>query len=137
MMRVCPICREVLSPEQEHCSKCGSALAAAEKRSLMQKLECALSHSEPQTAMRAAEILARRFDSSEAVPVLIRALEQRWREPHAVAAILRVVGRFGGRLVHDVLISALGHESAIVRAPAAEWLQVRACLRQQRSKFSH
>jgi HEAT repeat protein len=126
MMWVCPICWEIFSVRETHCPKCGSDLAAADQRSFTEKLERALDHPEPQTAMRAADILARRFDSGNTISILAGALKRRWREPYVAAAIVRAVGRLGGRVAHDVLVDALNHESVIVRAAAADCLQGRS-----------
>jgi hypothetical protein len=126
MTWVCPICWEVFSIKQTHCPACGSDLAVSDRRSFTEKLEQALGHPEPRTAMRAADILVRRFDAGNTMPMLIRALRRWWQEPEVAAAIVRAIGRFRGHTAHDGLIDALGHESLIVRAAAAECLQARS-----------
>ena len=128
MMWVCPICWEIFSIQETHCPRCGSDLAAADQHSFIEKLERALDHPEPQTAMRAADILARRLDSGNTTATLANALRRRWREPYVAAAVVRAVGRLQGRVARDVLVEALNHESVIVRAAAAECLQTRAKL---------
>jgi HEAT repeat protein len=127
MMWVCPLCWEIFSLHETRCPKCGADLAAADQRSFTEKLERSLDHPEPQTAMRAADILARRLDDSgHTISVLTAALGRRWHEPYVAAAIVRAIGRLEGRNAHDALMNALNHDSVIVRAAAAECLQGRA-----------
>jgi hypothetical protein len=123
MMWVCPICWEVFALQETHCPKCGSDLAQVDSRSFDEKLERALEHPEPQTAQRAAQIIARRGCAGRGIQVLVRALRQRWDEPYVAAAFVRAIAVVDGPHAHDVLLDALGHESLIVRMAAAECLQ--------------
>jgi HEAT repeat protein len=125
MMRVCPICWMTFDVAQTHCPACGSDLAGADQRCFAEKLERALGDPDPRTAMRAADILARRFDSGDTIPRLFRALSRRWQEPDVAAAIVRAIGRLGSHAAHCALIDLLCHESVIVRTAAAECLQTR------------
>ena len=126
MMWVCPICWEIFSVQATHCPRCGSDLAVADQRSFDDKLERALDHPEPGTAMRAADILSRRFDAGDAVPRLNNALTRRWHEPYIAAAIIRAMGRLDGSAAHAALVRGLNHESIVVRAAAADCLRVRS-----------
>jgi HEAT repeat protein len=122
MMWVCPVCWQIFSSDQAHCPACGADLTALDQRSYTEKLIRALEHPDPETAMRAADVLARRGNADDTIPILTRALRRRWHEPYVAAAIVRALGRFPFAS-HDALIEALGHESVIVRAAAAEYLQ--------------
>ena len=123
VMFVCPICWEIFSTNEVHCPKCGSDLAVVDQRSFAEKLERALEHPDPQTVIRAADILARRHDDGGTLDILVRALQRHWQEPFTAAGIVRAIVRLGGPRVHQTLIDALGHESILVRIAAAEGLQ--------------
>ena len=125
MMWVCPICWEIFALQETHCPRCGSDLAVADSRTFDEKLERALEHPEPKTAMRAAQIVARR-GAANRIRTLERALRRRWNEPYVAAAIVRAIAIVDEPRAHDALVDALGHESVIVRIAAAECLQERS-----------
>ena len=126
MMWVCPICWEIFALQETHCPKCGSDLAVVDSRTFDEKLERALERPEPQTAIRAAQVLARRAGADTGIHTLVRAMRRRWYEPYVAAAIVRAIAVIGGEPAHDALVEALGHESVIVRMAAAECLQERS-----------
>ncbi len=126
MMWICPICWEVFGIHEKRCQRCGSDLVVTEGPSFEEKLQRALENPEPDVAARAADILGRRAASSSGIAMLERALKRRWHEPDLAAAIVRAISRLGGPRAHAILVDALGHESMIVRAAAAQCFQTRA-----------
>jgi HEAT repeat protein len=70
----CPICWSEVPKDDPTCRNCGADLASADARPIIEKLCSALSHPEPQTAVRAAWILGERREK-RAVAELIRVLE--------------------------------------------------------------
>jgi HEAT repeat protein len=100
-------------------------LAVVSEQSFIEKLEFALDQPEPRVVARAAEVLVRRFDEGRAMTLLLGALRRRWNEAYVAASILRAMSLMEGRVMYDVLIGALSHESIVVRAAAAECLQAR------------
>jgi len=70
----CPICWSEISKDDRTCTSCGADLASADARPMVEKLCSALSHPEPQTAVRAAWILGERREK-RAVMELIHVIE--------------------------------------------------------------
>jgi HEAT repeats len=70
----CPICWSEVSKDDRTCKSCGTDLASADARPMLEKLCSALSHCEPETAVRAAWILGEGREK-RAVPELTRAVE--------------------------------------------------------------
>jgi HEAT repeat protein len=119
MMWVCPACWEVFSLNHLHCPWCGTELASLGQRKYIETLAAVLDHPDNDTAIRAADILARRFDADETIPILIGALRRRWHEPHIAAGIVRALSQFAAAETQAIMAEAIAHESVIVRRAAA------------------
>ena len=84
------------------------------------KLLQALSHPEPETAIRAVYLLGEKR-TTEAVDTLVR-LFRRTKNPFLQSEVVEAIGKIGGDSVFSLLMEALHHPSFIVRGEAAKAL---------------
>ena len=94
----CPGCWKIIPADVKTCPFCGCDLAAAAARSYPEKLIGALHHPEPETRLRAAEILRDQGYCPAIGPLLARAREE-LREPRRdiffLGALLRSARKLG------------------------------------------
>jgi HEAT repeat protein len=126
MLWVCPACWHVSGEPATHCAGCGADLDALDGREFDEKLLNALHHPDPDTVMRAADILSQRGEADEVLPALAQAYIEHRREPYVASGIVRAIGRYRGKDSRLLLLEALAHDSIIVRVAAAEALQLRS-----------
>jgi hypothetical protein len=118
MMWMCPACWSTFGVNHLRCPACGADLESLDQRSYLDKLVRALDHPDGDTAIRAAEVLARRFDADEIIPLLAAAVRRRGREPYVAAGFVRALRHFPKADTQHIIGEALAHESAIVRTAA-------------------
>ena len=98
MTYFCPGCWKIIPANAKFCPFCQCDLAAADARSYSEKLIGALHHPEPETRLRAAEILGEQRYRPAAEPLLARAREA-LREPRRdlpfLGALLRSARKCG------------------------------------------
>jgi HEAT repeat protein len=111
----CPICWSEISKDDRTCEHCGADLTEADASPMVEKLCSALSHPEPETAVRAAWILGERRDKG-ALPELVRVIETT-SDGFLAEAAAEALGKMDERAL-DCLRSASKHGPLRVRNAA-------------------
>lgn len=91
----CPKCWREIPSASGSCPLCGAYLAEEDAKPFVEKLQSALRHPEPETAVRAAWILGEREEAS-AVPDLIYVLETS-QDGFLAEAAAEALGKIGDR----------------------------------------
>ena len=100
MTYFCPACWQRIPQEAKTCPFCECDIAAADARSYSERLIGSLRHPEPETRLRAAEILGEQEYASATGPLLARAreeLQQTCKDIPFLAALLRSARLCGAR----------------------------------------
>ena len=120
MVFYCPNCWKAFSGEQQLCPHCAHKISSWGEKGFTDKLLQALSHPEPETAIRAVYLLGEKR-TTEAVDTLVR-LFWRTKNPFLQSEVVEAIGKIGGDSVFSLLMEALHHPSFIVRGEAAKAL---------------
>jgi predicted amidophosphoribosyltransferase len=107
----CPICWSKISKDDRTCERCGADLTEADARPMIEKPCSALSHPEPETAVRAAWILGERRDKG-----MVRVIETT-SDGFLAEAAAEALGKMDERAL-DCLRSASKHGPLRVRNAA-------------------
>lgn len=121
MIVLCPSCWQTVDLTTAICPHCGADVKALDQRTYTEKLIAALRHPDADTVARVAPILAKTAPG-DALPPLKTALRGYWLEPYLAAAIVQALGLLVSAEARELVTDALGHESIVVRAPAAKAL---------------
>lgn len=113
-------CWKEIPGAQTVCPHCDHKISSWDEKAFTDKLLQALSHPEPETAIRAVYLLGERR-TQEAVGVLTQ-LFRRTPNPFLKGEVVEAIGKIGGDSVFSLLMEALHHPSFIVRGEAAKAL---------------
>jgi HEAT repeat protein len=80
MTYYCTNCWKEIKPDEKICPYCNADQAELEKETFIKKLIKALNHPEPETQIRAANILSE-LKAEESIPFLLRRLEKEISSP--------------------------------------------------------
>ncbi|ACX52556.1 HEAT domain containing protein [Ammonifex degensii KC4] len=118
--KFCPSCYHENPPEKKVCEKCGAPLEGGHHEDFLTKLIWAVKHPEPETRLRAVELLGKLGPrASPASPVLASLFYS--PDPFLRAAVVRTLGKMKER--PDILLKALKDSSFLVRLASLESLK--------------
>jgi HEAT repeat protein len=89
MIFYCTNCWKEIKPDDKICPNCGADQTELENESFVKKLIKALNHPEPETPIRAANILAQ-LKVKKAVPFLIAKLKNE-KDPFIIEAVVKAL----------------------------------------------
>jgi HEAT repeat protein len=120
MIFFCPNCWKEISGVPAVCHHCAHKISSWDEKAFTEKLLQALSHPEPETAIRAVYLLGEKR-TAEAIDTLTR-LFRRTKNPFLQSEVVEAIGKIGGDTAFSLLMEALHHPSFIVRGEAAKAL---------------
>lgn len=113
--RFCPRCYSANAAEAGTCRHCGAALASPAGDDYLAKLVWALHHPEPETRVRAAELIGRMGKAAlPAVAALVQAYTSAG-DPFLRAAVVKACGSIGGDEASELVLKGAADPSYIVR----------------------
>lgn len=118
MVFYCSNCWSEIGRDEVYCSHCGADQRLLEKESFVKKLTRALHHPEPETPLRAAQVLGD-IVAEDALPDLMQVLCAT-SDPYLAAACAKALGKIGNPAALTMLRDFLSTNPSVIVRHAVE-----------------